>query len=105
MYLYVHTTWNASANNLYVPHFIVFETERRCRVVNTSVSYTGGAGFKFLLGDWLPKLRCFVVFLNPSRAMPGYYLQTEHNHFLSNSFQLIIHLSPYYSTVVTEETS
>jgi hypothetical protein len=46
------------------------QTERRGRVVNTS-SCSGGHGFTSRLGYCLSWLRGFVVFLSPSRLIPG----------------------------------
>jgi hypothetical protein len=46
-------------------------TERQGRVVNTSASYLGGLGFNSGLGDKLSLLKYVVVFLSPSRLIPG----------------------------------
>jgi hypothetical protein len=46
-------------------------TEHRDRVVNAPVSYSGGPGFKSRPEGRLFWLTFFVVFLSPSRQMPG----------------------------------
>jgi hypothetical protein len=46
-------------------------TERLGRVNNTPASYLEGPGFKSRPGYRLSWLRVFVVFLSPSRRMPG----------------------------------
>jgi hypothetical protein len=40
-------------------------------VVNATASYSGGPRFKSWPGDRLSRLRLFVVYLSPSRQMPG----------------------------------
>jgi hypothetical protein len=56
---------------LYVSENSTGVTGRRGRVVSTPASYSGGPGFKSRPGDRLYWLRFFVVFLSPSRKMPG----------------------------------
>jgi hypothetical protein len=46
-------------------------TERRGQMVMNIASYSGRPGFKSRPWDWLYWLKCFVVFLSPSRQMPG----------------------------------
>jgi hypothetical protein len=41
----------------------------------------------------------FVVFLSTSRQMQEEYLELSHDRFLPHPFQLIIHLSAFYSTL------
>jgi hypothetical protein len=41
----------------------VFQTELSDRMVSNPASYSGGAGFKSLPGDWLFSLKFFVGFL------------------------------------------
>jgi hypothetical protein len=52
--------WRASLGTF---HFISSCTEHRSQVVNTSVSCSGGPGFKYRPGDRLSWQRCFAVFL------------------------------------------
>jgi hypothetical protein len=41
-------------------------------------------------GDWLSCLRSFVIFLSPSRPVPGQYLQIKPRPLPKNPFQFII---------------
>jgi hypothetical protein len=68
-------------------------------VVNTPASCPGGPGFNSQPGDRLSWLRVFVVFLSPSRRIPGYQLKIRPRPLPSNSFRFIIHLLPYHSTL------
>jgi hypothetical protein len=52
------------ASNLYRQH--IKHIERRGRLVNTPASHSGSSGFKYRVS-----LTIFVIFLSPSRRMPG----------------------------------
>jgi hypothetical protein len=65
-------------------------TEHCGRVVNAPDSY---------LGDLSYPDRFFVVFLNLSRQMPGWYLKLGYDCFLPNLFQFISHESLFLSTL------
>jgi hypothetical protein len=62
---------------------------------NIAASCSGGPRFKSRLGD----LRFFVVFVNPSKQMPGQYLKLGHNYFLPHPFQLTTSLSSFHWTL------
>jgi hypothetical protein len=73
---------------LYGGHWPAQDTERRGRVFNTPAS-SGGPGFKSR--PRLPAILSegFVVFLSPSRRIPGSTLKLGHGRFLPNPFQFI----------------
>jgi hypothetical protein len=75
--------------------FMIFcslsQTERRCRVVNTPVSYSADPGSNLGLVTGYPEF-C-RVFLSIYRKMPGWYFKLGHDHF-AHYFQFIIHLIP-----------
>jgi hypothetical protein len=54
--------------------------------------YLGGPGFKSPPGDRQYWLRFLVLFLSPSRRMPGEVLILSHDCFLPHPFQFIIHV-------------
>jgi hypothetical protein len=68
---------------------VILATERRGRVVNIPALYSGDHEFTSLPGDRLSSLRFFVVFVGPSRQIPGQYLEIRPRpssfHVLSNS--------------------
>jgi hypothetical protein len=74
------------------------QTERRGPVVKTPTSNLGGSSIKSRPGDRLLWVS-FVVFLSPSRQIPGYHLRLGHDRFLPNTFQFIIQLSSFHSTL------
>jgi hypothetical protein len=88
----------------YSTTFLVFQTERHGRVVSIPASYSGGRGFKSRPGDQLFWLRFLVVFLSPSRQMPGYYLKLGHDRFLPHPFQFIVHYHPLIRRCVVWDT-
>jgi hypothetical protein len=67
--------------------------ECRSRVINIPVSYSGGPGFKSRAGD-VP-----VAFHSPSKQMPGQHLKLGHDRFIPYTFQFIIHMSFFNSTL------
>jgi hypothetical protein len=67
-------------------------------------------GFKSPPGDRQYWLRFLVLFLSPSRRMPGEVLILSHDYFLPHPFQFIIHVlyRPFiqrYVVLVTEKAS
>jgi hypothetical protein len=71
--------------------------ERRDQVVNTSVEYSGDPRSKSRPGDRISWLRFIVVFLSPSRRMPGQYVKLVQDCFLQKPLHLIMHVSPLHS--------
>jgi len=67
---------------------------------NNSDLYAGGAQLESLLQHKLHSLSFFVVSLSSSRLIPGLSLKLHHDRFLPNPFQFIIHLSPFYLTLL-----
>jgi hypothetical protein len=53
--------------------------------------YLGGGVFESRTGNWLSRLKYFVVFLSRPRKMPRYHLKLGHGRFLPHPFQLFIH--------------
>jgi hypothetical protein len=80
------------------------ETERRGRIISTPAAYSGGPRFKSRPGNRLSWLRFFVVFLSPSRQMPGQYLKLGHDLSLPHPFQLIIHYHPLIQRYIVWDT-
>jgi hypothetical protein len=73
--------------------------ERRGRVVNIPASYLGGTEFKYRPGDSYRDSRfSYVSSVTPGKCQDS-ALAFDHDHFLSNPFQFIIHLSPFHSTL------
>jgi hypothetical protein len=70
-------------------------TQRRGPVVSIPVSYLGGSGFKSRPGDRLSWLRSSVVSSVPPDECR--ISQLGHSRFLPNTFEFIIHVSPFYS--------
>jgi hypothetical protein len=72
-------------------YFIVFETERRCRVVSTSVSYSGGAGFKFFTRRLATQTKVF-------RGFPQFF---QGNAWILPSQSLSFKLFPTHNLLIT----
>jgi hypothetical protein len=62
-------------------------------------SYTGGPGFKSWPGDRLSWLRTTVLSSVPLGECWGIPLKLDHDSVVPNSFQVIIHLSPFHLTL------
>jgi hypothetical protein len=59
--------------------------------------YLVGVHFEILTGHRLSRLRCFPGFPQPVHAKTGVIPVSNHDRFLPNFFQLIIHQSSYRS--------
>jgi hypothetical protein len=73
--------------------------DRHGRVVNIPASYSGGLELKSRPGYRLSWLTFFVVFSVHVGELRDSSLKLVHDSFLPNSFQFIVHLSLFHSTV------
>jgi hypothetical protein len=76
-------------------------TEHHGRIVSTLTLYSGWTGYVSRPGEWVSLLRVFLVFLSPSRQMPGYLKIRSLTHptksFPIRRLSLIIQSSTLYS--------
>jgi hypothetical protein len=78
-------------------------TERRGRVVNTYLSYSGGPGFKSRLGDPLAGFTFFVVFPQFLQANAGMVPKIRQRPLPSKSFPIHHSLiTPLFDAILSE---
>jgi hypothetical protein len=75
------------------------DTQRYSRVVKTPVSYSEGSGFRSRPGGRVYWLRFSWFSSAFPDECPHSTLKLIHDRFLPNSFQFIIHLSSFHSTL------
>jgi hypothetical protein len=69
------------------------------------VSYLGGHEIKSLPGDWLCRLRFYMVFFSPAREVQRFCVKLGRNHFLPHPFQFIVYLLPCDSSMFKSRNS
>lgn len=90
--------WQSRNTNAF---FFKIWNERRGQAAIASNS--GGLGFKSQsrnMISWGP----FVVFLKPSRQIPGQHIPLGHSRFLLYPYHFIIYYSSYHLTLYTQAT-
>lgn len=77
--------------------FVILHTEHLDSSGNYFDLFSGDAQFEFWPGHWLSY---FIVFISPSREIPGQYLKLDHIHFHQHTLKLLSIIMLSFDTTV-----